>query len=209
VIPLGVLRQQRAGFTLVEMIVAIGIIIVAAGFIAPAVTAMFKDRRIENATAVIITTINEARNAAVTKKQQHSVIFLRSGVRLYRHPKGDDEGGFVGGLRGVNVPGSDHISYDIQLADLVSEEIPKTLQTQAEGLAQDDWKPVREDYFITLRSDGTIDFGTNVDIPSYRFNSDPPAGADLIIRQIGSFRSCFVDIRPTGRVTSKVAEEIE
>ena len=62
-IPLGVLRQQRAGFTLVEMIVAIGIIIVAAGFIAPAVTAMFKDRRIENATAVIITTINEARNA--------------------------------------------------------------------------------------------------------------------------------------------------
>ena len=89
-IPRGGSGQQRQGFTLVEMIVTIGIIIVAAGFIAPAVTAIFKDRRIENAAAILITTMNEARNAAVTKKQKHSVVFLRPGVRLYRHPKGDD-----------------------------------------------------------------------------------------------------------------------
>ncbi|MEC9476083.1 MAG: prepilin-type N-terminal cleavage/methylation domain-containing protein [Planctomycetota bacterium] len=206
-IPLGGTGRQNQGFTLVEMIVTIGIIIVAAGFIAPAVTAIFKDRRIENAAAVIITTVNEARNAAVTKKQKHSVVFLRSGVRLYRHPKGDDDGGFVGGVRSINVPGADHITYDIPCARLDSIDLAEKIQSQVEDLAQNDWKLFREDTFITLRTDGTIDFETNVDIPTYRYNSDPPAGADLIIRQRGDSRACFVDIRPTGRVKSKVVDE--
>lgn len=199
--------RRCQGFTLVEMIVTIGIIIVAAGFIAPAVTAIFKDRRIENAAATIITTVNEARNAAVTKKQLHSVVFLKAGVRLYRHPRGEDTGGFVGGLRSINVPGADHIRYDLPSARLDSNELPESLQSQFDNLAQDDWKPFDQDHFITLLTDGTIDFGRNVDIPTYRYNSEPPSGADLIIRQKGDSRACYVDIRPTGRVTSKVVDE--
>ncbi|MGE4619489.1 MAG: prepilin-type N-terminal cleavage/methylation domain-containing protein [Planctomycetota bacterium] len=202
-------RSQRAGFTLVEMIVTIGIIIMAAGFIAPAVAAIFQDRRIENAAATIITTINEARNASVTKKQQHSVIFLQSGVRLYRHAKGDDTGGFVGGLRSINIPDADHVKYDMPCARLSSKEIPKQLQCQINGDSQDSWKPLPGDHYITVRRDGTIDFGSNADIPSYRFNSDPPSGGDLELHQIGSSRICFVDIRPTGRVSSKTGEGLE
>lgn len=201
--------RLRAGFTLIEMIVTIGIIIVAAGFIAPAVTAIFQDRRLENAAAIILTTVNEARNAAVTKKQPHSVVFLQAGVRLYRHPKGEDEGGFVGGIRAINIPGADHVSYDMPCARYLSADLATQLQCQIEGINQDRWVPLPEDVFITLRADGTIDFGTNDDIPSYRFNNDPPSGGDLLIRQKGDSRVCFVDIRPTGRVASKVAEEYE
>ena len=201
--------RLRAGFTLIEMIVTIGIIIVATGFIAPAVIAIFQDRRLENAAAIILTTVNEARNAAVTKKQPHSVVFLQSGVRLYRHPKGEDEGGFVGGIRAINVPGADHVSYDMPCARYLSADLATQLQCQIEGINQDRWVPLPEDVFITLRPDGTIDFGTNDDIPSYRFNSDPPSGGDLLIRQKGDSRVCFVDIRPTGRVASKVAEDYE
>jgi len=201
--------RLRAGFTLIEMIVTIGIIIVAAGFIAPAVTAIFQDRRLENAAAIILTTVNEARNAAVTKKQPHSVVFLQAGVRLYRHPKGEDEGGFVGGIRAINIPGADHVSYDMPCARYLPADLATQLQCQIEGINQDRWVPLPEDVFITLRADGTIDFGTNDDIPSYRFNNDPPSGGDLLIRQKGDSRVCFVDIRPTGRVASKVAEEYE
>ena len=198
--------RSQPGFTLVEMIVTIGIIIVAAGFIAPSIAAIFQDRRIENAAAIIVSTVNEARNNAVTKKQEYSVVFLKRGVRLYRHPKGEDPGGFVGGLRSINVGDSDHITYDLPCADCIHEEIPSLLQGQERELPADKWKLEREDYFIRLRTDGTIDFGLLNDIPSYRFQSDPPSGGDMILHQKGDLRDCFIDFRPTGRVVSKVGE---
>jgi hypothetical protein len=57
-------------------------------------------------------------------------------------------------------------------------------------------------------ADGTIDFGLLNDVPSYRFQSDPPSGGDMILHQKGDMRDCFIDIRPTGRVVSKVGEAI-
>ena len=201
-------NRSQPGFTLVEMIVTIGIIIVAAGFIAPAIAAIFQDRRIENAAAIIVSTVNEARNNAVTKKQKYSVVFLKKGVRLYRHPKGEDMGGFVGGLRPINVRDAEHITYDLPCAGCIYEEIPELLQGQVRELPADRWKLEREDYYITLLADGTIDFGLLNDVPSYRFQSDPPSGGDMILHQKGDMRDCFIDIRPTGRVVSKVGEAI-
>ncbi|MDE0959461.1 MAG: prepilin-type N-terminal cleavage/methylation domain-containing protein [Planctomycetota bacterium] len=200
-------ERSKSGFTLVEMIVTIGIIIMVAGFIAPAVSAIFQDRRIENAASVIVTAFNEARNSAVTKKQEHSVVFLKSGIRLYAHPKGKKEGGFIGGLRSLNVGDSDHITYEVLSSDTSVEEMPVELQSQREEKRTEHWKPGREDIVIKLRKDGTIDFGKLDDIPSYRFQSDPPTGGDLILHQKGSRAACYIDIRPTGRVVSKVGEE--
>ena len=199
---------RNRGFTLVEMIVTIGIIIMAAGFIAPAVTKIFQDRRIENAASVVITAINEARNATVTKKQKHSVVFLKQGVRLYRHPKEtiDDSGGFEGDPRSINATEVELISYSMPCARMESEDLPEMLVAQSEGLSQDDWKPLRGDLYLTLNLDGTIDFGALTDVPSYKFNADPPYGGDLIISQRGDSRVCYVDIKATGRAGSKVAE---
>ncbi len=194
------------GFTLVEMIVTIGIIIMAAGFIAPAVTKIFQDRRIENAASVVITAINEARNSTVTKKQKHSVVFLKKGVRIYRHPKGEDPGGFEGRLRSVNATDVDLISYSMPCARLEAEDLPEQLIAQDDGLTQDDWKPMRGDLYLSLNLDGTIDFNALSDVPSYKFDADPPYGGDLIIAQIGTYKVCYVDIKATGRAGSKVAE---
>ena len=198
--------SNQRGFTLVEMIVTIGIIIMAAGFIAPAVTKIFQDRRIENAASVIITAINEARNSTVTKKQKHSVIFLKKGVRIYRHPKGEDLGGFEGGLRSVNATDVDLISYSMPCARMESEDLPDELVAQSEGLSQDDWKPMNGDLYLDLNFDGTINFRALTDIPSYKFDAEPPYGGDLMISQIGDLRVCYVDIKATGRAGSKVAE---
>ncbi|MAJ27823.1 hypothetical protein CBD41_00290 [bacterium TMED181] len=196
----------QRGFTLVEMIVTIGIIIMAAGFIAPAVTKIFQDRRIENAASVVITAINEARNSTVTKKQKHSVVFLKRGVRIYRHPKRDDAGGFEGGLRSVNATDVELISYSMPCARLEAEDLPDMLVAQSDGLSQDDWKPATGDVYLDLNLDGTIDFRALTDIPSYKFDADPPYGGDLMIFQRGDIRVCYVDIKATGRAGSKVAE---
>ena len=60
--------------------------------------------------------------------------------------------------------------------------------------------------YLNLNFDGTIDFQALTDIPSYKFDADPPYGGDLIIAQRGDLRVCYVDIKPTGRAGSKVAE---
>ncbi len=205
----GTRESSTGGFTLVEMIVTIGIIIVAAGFIAPAISAIFQDRRIENAASVISSMAIEARNNAVTKKQEYSLVFLKKGLRLFRHAKGDDEGGFVGGLRSFNVGDADHVTFEMPSADLEVDEIPDQLFDQENGVPMERCKVRREDLSIKFLLDGTIDFGRLDDVPSWKFQSDPPRGGDVIFHQKGSFSVCFVDIRPTGRVMTKVGEGLE
>ena len=71
------------GFTLIEMVVVIGIIILATGFIVPSLSKFFQNRQLNNAGKIITNTLQEARNEAVTKKQPVRVIFLQRGLRVY------------------------------------------------------------------------------------------------------------------------------
>ena len=69
----------------------------------------------------------EARNNAVTKKQEYSLVFLKNALRLFRSAKGDDEGGFFAGLSSFNVGSADHVTFEMPSADLQVDEIPYQL----------------------------------------------------------------------------------
>ena len=205
--------SRRGGFTLIEMVVTIGIIILAAGFLAPAVGTMFQNRKLENAGTLISNVLNEARNSAVTKKQIHHVVFLRNGLRIYAEPKGKDPGGFKGRVYPYDPDSSGTISYTLNFARKDFDEIPEDLQVvlrdRESPPPEEEWEITPDDITIRFQPDGTVDFGSNEDIPSYLFNETPPEDADIVIQRVGDqYRRGFVDIRPTGRSVFKV-EEIE
>lgn len=203
-------RAPRGGFTLIEMVVTIGIIILAAGFLAPAVATMFQSRRLENAGTLISTVMNEARQSAVTKRQAHSVVFLKHGLRLYREPKGEDRGEFKK-LEPYDPESSTTIEYDLEFARRAYEDIPEDLQVLAGKSDRppppEEWELESGDIVIRFLPDGTVDFGEYEDVPTFLFNESPPEGADIVIRQQGNNTTRgYLDIRPTGRTVFKVEE---
>lgn len=199
--------MREGGFTLIEMVVTIGIIILAASFLAPALGSLFENRKLENAGTLIVSVMNEARNIAVTKKKTVSVCFLRDGVRLYEGPKGEGRGEFKGALEAYDPDRSGQIRYDLHFADIEYDQIPEKLVMEEEGENQDRWVPTEDDIVLEFLSDGTIDFGRFRDVPSYHYLAEPVSGADISIGKVGEWSRCYIDIRPTGRAKSKVEEQ--
>ncbi|MFQ5653601.1 MAG: Tfp pilus assembly protein FimT/FimU [Planctomycetota bacterium] len=199
------------GFTLIEMVVTIAIIILAAGFIAPTLTEMFQSRKLENATTLIVGSLNEARNEAVTQKRAHAVVFLQRGVRLYREGKGTESGSFLGGLRSYAPDDeAETVRYHLQFAGKSYEDISRLLIAQEEGADDEDLTLRDGDLYLRLLPDGTVDFGNHKDVPSFQYNAKPPRNADVIIERAGDrYNRGFVDIRPTGRSVHKVEELID
>jgi type II secretory pathway pseudopilin PulG len=202
------------GFTLIEVVVVIGIIVLTVSFIAPSVAKMFQNRKIENACTLIASTLNEARNGAVTRKQVHRVVFLHEGLRLYREPKGRSIlGGFEGQIRSFDPDNAGTISYTLTFAGLPGKgkEIPRELSVIGGDRPppEEEWTVTPEDISLRFLPDGTIDFGAYQDIPSYQFHESPPTAADIVIHRMGDpGHQGFIDIRPTGRTVFKV-EEVE
>ena len=66
---------------------------------------------------------------------------------------------------------------------------------------------------VTFHRDGTLSFGPgSSDVPTALYNiagssedGDPPAGrADIMIFQRGNNSACYIDLKPTGQVRSKI-----
>ncbi len=206
-------RDSQRGFTLIEMIVTIGIIIMAAGFLAPAVKTMFQNRKLENAGTVIATVLNDARGKAVTTKRAHQVVFFKDGLRLYMEAKGpEDPGKFIGDLERFDPDNSGTMSYDLAFAKLKSEDIPSDLVVLIEDarLPAEQWIVTEDDIALRFLPDGSVSFGALQDVPSYLFRESPPKGADIVIHRYGDReQSGYLDVRPTGRTEFKVEERME
>ncbi|MGE3163709.1 MAG: Tfp pilus assembly protein FimT/FimU [Planctomycetota bacterium] len=193
--------RPAAGFTLIEMMVAIGIIMLAFGFMLPTLNSFTQDRKVSSAGSLIATTLNGARQDAVTQKRPFGVVFYRRGVRIYDFEGRKNEDGevqhFVGGL--VEYSRDDKIQYRLQFANKKYEEL-------ADPPATDDvLRP--EDVVLRFKDDGTIDFGNYADVPSFMFQKDMPANADVVFDlSWDEDRKGWLDIRPQGRIVFKVAE---
>jgi len=190
------------GFTLIEMIVVIAIIIMTAGFMAPAIATMFQNRKLDNAKSVITSLMMEARNNAVTKKQPYRIVFLRDGLRLYREPKREDPGGFEGGVRSYDPDNTGTIKCELVFAGLEYDRIPEDLYVILDGAGSDpeDWEITPgEDVSIRFLPDGSIDLG------GYRDGQE-----DIRIRREGDpWKLAWIDIDPAGSARSDVREREE
>jgi prepilin-type N-terminal cleavage/methylation domain-containing protein len=202
--------SRLGGFTLIEMIVVMGIIVMMASLMGPTLATMFSNRRLENAGTMVSSVLNEARNTAVTQKRRVAVIFCRDGLRTYREPKyGEGTEGFqyLNAMRRYNVDGRGEISYDLHFADLEYEDIPEELGSLVDCDGNIDNPSVGgRDVVLWFDRDGTVDFGEYRDVPTYEFSATPCQIADVEIRMAGSLEICWVDIRATGRTVSKVEE---
>jgi len=200
-------RSLALGFTLIEIVVVVSIIVIVMGFSAPAFIKMFQNRRLEGAGTLIGSAINEARNDAVTKKQVHRIVFLRDGFRVYREPKGADKGGFEAGIRAYD-PDRSGIEYDLIFAGRPYADLPTDLAVIIDNPGNpppaEEWTLSDAETSLRFLPDGTVDFGAFEDVPSFRFHETPPEAADIIIRQKDDKQRGYLDIRPTGRSAFKV-----
>ena len=189
-------KVRREGFTLIEMMVTIGIIIIAAGFLVPSLAKMFQSRALESAGKLIVSTVREARQEAVTSKTAHRVIFLQNGLQIYKEPRKDQGGKFLGAIKPYAPKKAGTIRYNLWFAGKTYEAINEEMTDISEGIMEGD---------ISLRflPDGTIDFGDHTDIyyregASVKSDPDNPP-ADITIEQEGDpYNRGLIDIRPWG-----------
>ena len=241
----------RAGFTMIELMVVVAIIVMASGVMGPTIMDFMKNRELEGIRGQFGKIFNKARLDAVIFRQDMSVVFFREGPRVYDElskrftdkaiwsSKGDALGssppeiwyglGFAGGIS----------SYDEDKAALVAKSrkergsIPRSIpsfadwaadprslyRSQATGSGRSsrgssgDAPELRyrtnDLYKMTFNRSGTMVFSAGCsDVPTSIFNNDGASGrpktADVVILQYDSQMACFIDVRPTGQMRSKV-----
>lgn len=219
------LARASMGFTLIELIVVIGIIVMAAGLMAPTITDFFRSRQLDNVRGQIGTAFNRARQDAVTYGRPVSVVFFREGVRVFNEytkqfaddlfdpqqgPLSTDKLwyvlGFLQGLPSTSLP---------QYQDWEDAQ-KRSARAERSAAGDDAGDPnarksdairfdVRKLPRLTYLRDGSASFpvGTNVD--SNLFRAEPPENADIIVYQDSNSAACFIDIRPQGQLRSKVS----
>ncbi len=248
----------RAGFTMIELMVVVAIIVMASGVMGPTIIDFMKNRELEGVRGQFGNIFNLARLRAVNERRDISVVFFRGGPRIFdelqksfkkdediwksRGPalKGDPPEiwyglGFAGGAS----------SYDEDQAKQVAKSrnnprttIPRSIPSFSQwkesprsiyretssrggssnssnrsgrGNSGDDSRKYRtNDLFkVTFNRNGTMVFSDGCsDVPTSVFNNDGATGcpktADVVILQLDSQMACFIDVRPTGQVRSKM-----
>ena len=74
---------RLAGFTMIELMLVIGIIVMAAGIMAPTLTDFFKNRELDALSGQFGSIFSSARLQAVQRHRRMSVVFFREGPRVY------------------------------------------------------------------------------------------------------------------------------
>ena len=193
-------RRSRRGFTLVELLTVVGIIILATAMALPGITQFLKGQKLAQAGRLIQSAFSEARRAAITQRSRHWVFIGRmandSGTNSYaikhfREGKGWEPSQIV-------LPSSIHFVFDGQGTLDVPIDPPTFptggLVTAHSGIRVQDWSngsPLEGDANYTalfdpatktinngvaafeFRKDGTIRvIGGAIDVP-------PPTTPDL------------------------------
>jgi type II secretory pathway pseudopilin PulG len=214
----------RGGFTMIELIVVIGIIILAAGMMTPQITDFFKGRQLKQLTSAFRSAINSARLKAVNERTRVRLVFFREGIRVYdeREAKFIDElfnpeASVFAGEKAWYVLGfyQDTPSVSLQRfrdweAKFTSKKRkPRSKKARRTASIDAGPPPLTLKQLaglpqIIFRRDGAVEFNVGSDVSSIFYKRKPPTGADLIIYVKSNTSACYIDIQLTGQNRSKV-----
>jgi prepilin-type N-terminal cleavage/methylation domain-containing protein len=244
--------SSRAGFTMIELMVVVAIIVMASGVMGPTIIDFMKNRELEGIRGQFGKIFNKARLDAVIQRRDISVVFFREGPRIYDELRKSFEDGDIWSSKGPAL-GEDppeiwyglgfaggSSSYDKDQAELVAkarndsrQTIPRSIPSFSQWAesprsiyrggrtnsrsgssgadpGEESRKYRTNDLFkVTFNRNGTMVFSDGCsDVATSVFNNEGATGcpktADVVIFQFDSQMACFMDVRPTGQVRSKV-----
>lgn len=173
---------RRGGFTLIEMLVVMAIIVVMTAITIPAMTQFLKGRKLDDSGRIIQSAFNEARRAAITTRKDHFLIIFREAVpgavgatvfkfRLFKDESGYDEKSSFSLPKGIQLvltgganlnaqPGEKLGSLDGCEVAVFQTEIPNA-QNNAAVFSVPDTKlntGATGIGWVTFHRDGTVEF---------------------------------------------------
>lgn len=247
---LGRKGDTSRGFTMIELMVVLAIIMLAAGIMAPPLVEFFANRQLDGIRGEFGTVFNRARLRAVTEGRDMSVVFFQEGARIYDELNGRFVDGEIWNPDGSYLAGEDgnvwyllgfadnKVSYDAEYWTPVEgrgrsssgpavppyswweaqrTKVVTTTSRRARRRSTGDAESGRVSisglYKVTFHRDGTLSFGLgSSDVTTALYNlagtsedGDPPKGrADIMVLQSGNNSACYIDLRPTGQMKSKI-----
>lgn len=170
-------RHARRGFTLMELLVVVGIIIIMTALSIPAISKFLDGQSLQQSGRIVQSAFNEARRAAITQRAKNYLVFFRQpddarpgeylyGVRRWREGvgyEGDAQFLLAGvqfdllGATGGTGTGSGAIAGRIRGLDVpVWEPLPS--DTSADAFVPAQRKVNTSHNWLEFRRDGTINF---------------------------------------------------
>ena len=222
-------RASRAGFTLVELLVVMGIIVMAAGLMTPSITEFFMKRSVDNLKNDFSNVFRRARLKAVTEGRNISVLFFREGPRIFDEdnrmfaqadwrpslPLTREDTFYVLGGAGKVKSRIDDYS-DEKFSPSVPYVPPiewwkkrqvglrKGLNAAGKSFSEHQYS-LQGIARVTYHRDGTMSFGPGAsDVTSIEFRKKAPTVSDIMIFQVDNRARAFIDLKITGATKSKI-----
>jgi len=204
------------GFTLIELMVVVAIVMLAMGIMVPTLLEFFKNQKLKNVRTHFVSALQLARLMAITEGSKMRVVFFQEGARVYhdrnRSFRREEEfnpeaapgaqAGITFYLRFVPLSNEDLVKYrdwEAGQRDLhASPGTPGAGQCSVEGLLG-----------LTFQRDGTVTWIKGENVATSLFSQDPPRDADIIVRQEGNPEVLFIDVRQTGQIRAKLSQPPE
>lgn len=220
---------RGSGFTLIELMVVVAIIVMAAGLMTPTITDFFKNRQLEGIKGHFGAAFNKARLSAVNQGKPVSLVFFREGIRIFDETRKtfDPDDGFNPELAPF---GTDKVWYVLGFFNQrPNTSLPQyrawekaqkasqaaTLEAEKAASAQGGRRrrSTTVGYNlggipkITFQRDGSLVFsGGGGDVSSKGFTdlTKIPELSDVMIYQAGNTTACFIDFKLTGQIKYRV-----